>query len=88
MSSEESDVQSGMTVGAPTQKIIPVCESLITENTKKVVKDFVFDVYDKIAPHFSHTRYASVFYATNFESGTKCGLASLSLWGSFQPDLF
>lgn len=41
----------------PTQTIIPVCDQLLSSNARGVSKEFVFDVYDKIAPHFSHTRY-------------------------------
>ena len=40
----------------PTQVILPVCESLLSGDARDVSKEFVFDVYDKIAPHFSHTR--------------------------------
>ena len=55
----EEGVQPAPTikVGPPTQKIIPVCDKLLSEAAKKVSKEFVFDVYDQIAPHFSHTRY-------------------------------
>jgi SAM-dependent methyltransferase len=44
-------------VGPPTQKLVPVCNDLLESSAAAVSKEFVFDVYDKIAPHFSHTRY-------------------------------
>lgn len=43
--------------GEPTQKIIPVCRSLVEEKSKHLESEHVFNVYDQIAPHFSHTRY-------------------------------
>ena len=44
-------------VSMTTQRILPVCGKLLAESAGTVSKDFVFDVYDQIAPHFSHTRY-------------------------------
>lgn len=61
MSANESgnESRSSTEMSGPTQKILPVCEKLLSESAKTVSKEFVFDVYDQIAPHFSHTRYAT-----------------------------
>ena len=45
------------TLDMPTQKLVPICSEFVKKDAKRVSKEFVFDVYDKIAPHFSHTRY-------------------------------
>jgi alkylated DNA repair protein alkB family protein 8 len=43
--------------GVPTQKIVPVCGSHMGDGARKLEEECVFNVYDQIAPHFSHTRY-------------------------------
>lgn len=57
-SSEESatEAMANVKIGAPTQKLVPVVAETISSSAN-LCKEFVFDVYDKIAPHFSHTRY-------------------------------
>ena len=57
MSEEISTPAPTLEIGMPTQKIVPVCDKLLSIGAKNVSKEFVFDVYDQIAPHFSHTRY-------------------------------
>jgi alkylated DNA repair protein alkB family protein 8 len=58
-SSEETqtDPDNMVKVAPPTQKLIPIAPKLLTQEPESFSKQFVFDVYDKIAPHFSHTRY-------------------------------
>jgi alkylated DNA repair protein alkB family protein 8 len=43
--------------GEPTQRIVPVCESHMGARARQLEEECVFNVYDQIAPHFSHTRY-------------------------------
>jgi hypothetical protein len=62
MSASDEHKKSSTEPGMPTQRIVPVCEHLLNSAAANLSKEFVFDVYDKIAPHFSHTRY--VFYLT------------------------
>lgn len=52
----------------PTQEIIPVCDTKLTESARDVSKEYVFDVYDKIAPHFSHTRYVYFVCLSNIST--------------------
>jgi hypothetical protein len=75
-----SESNSSMKPNAPTQQLLPVCGTLLEESAKKISKEFVFDVYDKIAPHFSHTRYASNQSSSVFilSSGTRNGHAWLT----------
>jgi ubiquinone/menaquinone biosynthesis C-methylase UbiE len=59
MSNSEESVESALSqlkIAPPTQKLVPV-DSSETMDPANLSRDFVFDVYDKIAPHFSHTRY-------------------------------
>ena len=53
------DISTKVDPSMPTQVILPVCETLLANEAKRLSKEFVFEVYDKIAPHFSHTRCAS-----------------------------
>ena len=66
-SEPRADSNSSMKPNAPTQQLLPVCGKLLEAGSKAISKEFVFDVYDKIAPHFSHTRYGeiSVFVTSN-----------------------
>lgn len=64
---------SKVEIGAATQKLIPVCNELLDTAASNLSKEFVFDVYDKIAPHFSHTRYKMwpkvAEFVSNMEDG-------------------
>ncbi len=72
-SSEESlENLAKMRIGNPTQKLIPVIPQLSPGNSQ-IEKDFVFDVYDKIAPHFSHTRYKMWPKVAEFVSNLSAG---------------
>lgn len=75
MSGEEDSVPtSKMIPGLPTQKLIPVIGEIAATDAKNVSQKFVFDVYDKIAPHFSHTRCVILYSWVILYLGTKCGL--------------
>lgn len=43
--------------GAPTQQLVSISRESLARGPGDFSREFVFDVYDKIAPHFSHTRY-------------------------------
>jgi len=57
MGDETKPAEPQLEIGMPTQSLVPVCENMLKSAAKSVSEEFVFDVYDKIAPHFSHTRY-------------------------------
>ena len=65
--------QMSSKAGEPTQKLIPVCKIDMEKESKKLEKEFVFDVYDQIAPHFSHTRYKMWPKVADFVQNQKRG---------------
>jgi hypothetical protein len=73
MSSGQTGNGSPPETGMPTQQILPVCGKLLNESSRAVSKEFVFDVYDQIAPHFSHTRYVIYELHTERFIDIKCG---------------
>lgn len=74
MSCSSEFTKNIMTPGSPTQKLQPISNNFSKSEAKRVSQEFVFDVYDKIAPHFSHTRYFIEGFLNNVLTGTKCGL--------------